>query len=341
LQYQIKQDWMAELSYQGSSGVGLLEAWDNNAVNPAISTNPTLLNQIYTNYQSFRPFPNFGPIYLWSNSGHSTYHAGTIKVEKRYSHGLTFVSFFTMSKAIDDCDNDGYCTGVDPYNHSLEKGRAGFDIHNRSVTYLTYELPFGKGRTWMRGGGIKDYILGGWAATVAQTFQTGTPVMFTDTGSPNHYLLAPGNLPSTQENSATAEGIQRPNQILPNDQLIVANYTIGDRFNNNIKNPIWNINAFANPAPFTLGTLGRNTINGPGVNWTQASLAKTFTVKERYHMEVRYDINNVFKQPNFSNPSSVVNLSNPNLFGKPVATQGGWCCLAGQFVSTLVLKFFF
>ena len=29
---------------------------------------------------------------------------------------------------------------------SLEKGRAGYDVAHRSVTYLTYELPFGKGR---------------------------------------------------------------------------------------------------------------------------------------------------------------------------------------------------
>jgi hypothetical protein len=127
----------------------------------------------------------------------------------------------------------------------------------------------------------------------------------------------------------------------PNDQLIVQDWTIGDRFNNNLKNPMWNINAFSNPAAFTAGTIGRNTINGPGLNWTQTSLAKNITIKERYVLQVRYDINNVFKQPNFVNRSSVVNLKSPSLFGKPTATQGGWCCLGGQFVSTLSLKFSF
>ena len=53
---------------------------------------------------------------------------------------------------------------------------------------------------------------------------------------------------------------------------------------------------------------------------------------------VRYDIKNVFDEPNFANPSAVVNLNSPGLFGKPVGTVGGWCCLGGQFVSTLVLK---
>ena len=62
-------------------------------------------------------------------------------------------SFYTLSKAIDDCDNDGLCMGETYYNRSLEKGRAGYDITNRSVTYLTYELPFGRSRKWMNGGG--------------------------------------------------------------------------------------------------------------------------------------------------------------------------------------------
>jgi hypothetical protein len=58
-------------------------------------------------------------------------------------------------------------------------------------------------------------------------------------------------------------------------------------------------------------------------------------------LEIRYDINNVFKSPNFVNPVSVVNLRSPGLFGKPTATTGGWCCLGGQFVGTLGAKLTF
>lgn len=335
LQYQFLPTWLAELSYQGSAGVGLLEEWDTNTIPLNISSDPVVLNRIYRNQQAYKPYPNFGSVYLWSNFGHSTYHSGTIKVEKRASFGLTMTSFYTFSKAIDDCDNDGLCLGQTYYNRSLEKGRAGYDITHRSVTYLTYELPFGRNRKWMTGGGVKDYFLGGWNASIIQTFQSGLPVTFTlnatgstvAAGSPNPYL--PGN------------GVLRPNLVAPIDQIAIQDWTIGDRFNNNLKNPMWNINAFGNPAPFTAGNMGRNMINGPGLNWTQTSIAKNITFKERYVFQIRYDINNVFKQPNFVNPSSVVNLKSPGLFGKPTATQGGWCCLGGQFVSTLVLKFTF
>jgi hypothetical protein len=330
-QYQFASNWLMEASYQGSAGIGLLEGWNINTVPLNISSNPATLQNIYANYQKYVPYPNFGAVTEWSNFGHSTYHSGTIKVQKRFAQGLTFMSFYTFSKAIDDCDNDGLCAGQTFYDRSLEKGRAGFDITNRSVTYATYDLPLGRGRHFMNRGGVLDYLFGGWTITWAQTFQSGLPVTFTMAGSPYNYLSG---------NTTTTAGL-RPDQILPNSQVIVPNYSVGQRFETQYENPLWNVNAFAYPAPFTLGTLGRNTIDGPALAWSQASGSKIFTFRERVHFEVRYDINNVLKNPNFVNPSSVVNLSSPGLFGKPTSTLNGWCCLGGQFVGTLGLKLTF
>ena len=79
---------------------------------------------------------------------------------------------------------------------------------------------------------------------------------------------------------------------------------------------------FANPAAYTPGVMGRNVIDGPAINWSQGNIAKTITVKEKYNLDVRFDINNIFKSPNFSNPASSVNIVNPGLFGKPTGTSG-------------------
>jgi hypothetical protein len=325
-QYQFAKTWVMELSYQGSAGVGLLNSWNINAIHPDISRDPAVLDRIFQDPQSYRPYTQFGAINHFSNYGHSTFHSGTMKFEKRFSRGLTMTSFYTWSKAINDSDADGAASGVTFYNRALEKARAGYDLAHRSVTYATYELPIGSGRKWMSGGGFKDYLLGGWNLSWIQTFQSGTPVNFTISGSPNRYL--PGlNI--------------RPNALVPADQIKIDNWEIGDRFNNNLKNPMWNIGAFANPAAYTIGTLGRNVIDGPGLIWSQGSLSKNIKFKERYNLDVRFDINNVFKEPNFSNPSSQVNLLNPGLFGKPTGTQGGWCCLGGQFTGTFVAKLWF
>jgi hypothetical protein len=325
-QWQFAQSWLMELSYQGSSGVGLLNAWDINAINPAISTDRAVLDQIFVNAQPWRPYPNFGTVNLWSNFGHNTFHSGTIKFEKRFSRGLTLTTFYTRSKAIDESDNDGTAGGITYYNRRLEKGRAGYDLAHRSVTYATYELPFGRGRKWLSGGGVTDWLLGGWNASWIQTFQSGLPVTFSVAGSPNRYLPTVG---------------VRPVLLREHDQIAFDDWHIGDRFNNNLKNPMWDINAFAYPAAYTVGTAGRNIIEGPGLNWSQVSVAKVVRFAEKVNLDLRFDINNVFKQPNFINPSAAVNLTSPGLFGKPTATQGGWCCLGGQFTGTFVARLWF
>jgi len=45
--------------------------------------------------------------------------------------------------------------------------------------------------------------------------------------------------------------------LVPADRIAIPNWQIGDRFNNNLKNPMSDINAFANPDAYTIGTLGR------------------------------------------------------------------------------------
>ena len=322
-QYEFARGWLLELSYQGSAGVGLLNAWDTNAIPLDISRDRFVLDQVFQNTQAYKPFPQFGAVNLWSNFGHSTYHSGTVKVEKRFG-ALTLTSFYTRSKAIDEADNDGAAGGVTYYNRRLEKARAGFDLASRSVTYVTYQLPFGRGRKLLNRGGMVDRIFGGWNLSWVQTFQSGVPVNFTVAGSPNRYL--PGQV--------------RPNQLVPHNAVKITNWTIGDRFNTNLENPMWDIRAFAYPDAYAPGALGRNTIEGPGMIWTQGSIAKTLKFRERYNFDLRFDVNNIFKRPIFSNPNSSVNINNPGTFGKPTTTLG-WCCLGGSYVADVALKLWF
>ena len=78
------------------------------------------------------------------------------------------------------------------------------------------------------------------------------------------------------------------------------------RFPTSAQNPYLKFDSFAYPAAFTAGTLGRNTFEGPGLNWTQLSLAKWWQFGERARFQLRVDGNNFFrtKQPNYSNPSA-------------------------------------
>jgi hypothetical protein len=101
-----------------------------------------------------------------------------------------------------------------------------------------------------------------------------------------------------------------------------------NRFPTSAQNPYLNFASFAYPAAFTPGTLGRNTFEGPGLNWSQLSLSKWWRVRERARFQLRFDgYNFPFKQPNFANPSSVYNLNSPGSFARMTGVQGSFSAL--------------
>jgi hypothetical protein len=110
------------------------------------------------------------------------------------------------------------------------------------------------------------------------------------------------------------------------EEAYVKNWDIGaHRFPTSAQNPYLNFSSFAYPAAFTAGTLGRNTFEGPGLIWTQLSLAKWWQIGERARFQVRIDGNNFpFKQANFSNPSGTYNATSPNNFGRGFGTRGSF-----------------
>lgn len=311
-QRQLTSNWLMELTYQGTAGVRLLNSWNINAIPLNISTNPTVLAQIFQNQQNYKPYPHFGNINLYSNFGHNTHHAGTFRVEKRYSAGVTLTAFYTYAKTLDESDSDGGASGITYYNRNLEKGRAGYDVRHHFTSILNYELPVGKGRRLLNKGGIVDHVLGGWEITWNQQFESGLPASITFAGSPNNYL---------------AQGVYRPNTLVPIEQAVVKDWNIGpNRFpisDNRAQNPYLKFSAFAYPAAFTPGTLGRNVYEGPGANWTQMSVSKSWSLKERARVILRLDMMNLpLKQPSFNLPNSSFNANSPFTFGTMSGTRG-------------------
>lgn len=311
VQWGFRQNWLLEIQYQGQSGVGLINSWNMNVLPLDISRDPVVLNQIFTAQQNFLPFPNFGEVRIFSNFGHNSYHGGTLRVEKRLTAGLAFNSFYTMSKTITENESETGDNGITYYNRRLEKARASYDVRHRFVTVMSYDLPFGRGRRWLTGGGFSNRILGGWQLTWTQTLQSGAPFNVSFAGSPNRYL----------------PGESRPNILTTHGDAQVDNWGLGaDRFPTPSQNPYLNFNSFAYPGAFTAGSLGRNVFQGPGLNWTQISIAKWWSFKERYRFQIRLDGNNFpLKQPQFGDPNGQYNANSPGAFTRiGSATRGSF-----------------
>ncbi|MDW8354894.1 MAG: carboxypeptidase regulatory-like domain-containing protein [Bryobacterales bacterium] len=309
IQWNFARTWLLETLYMGSRGVRLLNNWDINVVPLNIASDFATLDQIRRAYQNYRPYPHFGAIQHYSNYGDISYHGGTVRVEKRHSAGLTLNAFYTFSKALNNGDTDGGMSGVTYYNRALEKGRANYDIKHRFVSVMVYQLPFGRNRPFMNVGGWRNALFGGWDLAWTQTFQSGPPFSVTFTGSPNVYL----------------PGVWRPNLLRRDPRT--PSWSIGPhRFPTSAQIPYLDASAFQYPASFTAGTMGRNVVEAPGIDWTQLSLSKEFPVHERVKFILRWDANNFpFKRPQYGQPNSVYNVGDLANFGRiGTATRGGF-----------------
>ena len=175
IQRQLTGSMVLDLSYNGQAGSHLQSALLNiNQVDPRYlqTLGPAVLNaninsaaaqaagipKPYPTFngsvaQALRPYPQFSGIDTWSgagdHSGHSTYHAGIVKVEKRYSSGFTFQTSYVFSKLFTDSDTYWVTDNpraADQYNRGLEKSIGFYDITHNFKLGLVYDLPFGKGR---------------------------------------------------------------------------------------------------------------------------------------------------------------------------------------------------
>jgi hypothetical protein len=350
IQYEFVRNWLIDVSYQGSGGVGLLERWQSNTFPiDYFAGNPAQQNAVFAAAQNYRPFTQFGDIRIRSNFGHSTFHSGTVKLEKRYSQGLLLSTFYTFSKAINSQDNDNDGTGVAPIqNRGLEKARAGYDRNHRWLAVVNYELPFGLGKRWAQSG-WKKWAFGGFELSWIQTVESGNPLTFTYANSPyNYYPAFAGN--------------QRPDVISEVSIRDGWRDLGGDRFNVQNINSVFSganngLSNFALPGGcpqdpsgltadqraacnFRVGNAGRNTATGLPLLWSQISAQKNFQFSERYKVQLRWDFQNALKTYNFDPPTRTVDFRNPLTFGK-VSTDPRTASLGGQPLMNLTLAVFF
>ena len=276
-----------------------------------------------TNTNPFNPFPTLGGIGQIHYAGVSTYNSLQAKVEKRYSHGLSFLATYTWSHALDDAsDAAGNFTAIGDRNLALipfidEFTNSVFDIRNRVTVNGNYELPFGKGRAFLNNSRWQDEVVGGWSTSLTYAAQGGTPFSV----SPNNSTASGGGARAFLVSDPYKAG-GSPNSTNPN---ITCAPTTRSRAN-------WfNPCAFANPldgnliAPGTAVTgeqqaiafLGgrSNTIYGPGYYQVNMSLFKTFATWREENLQFRADAFNLLNHPTLGGPNGSDNSNGGNITG--------------------------
>jgi hypothetical protein len=252
--------------------------------------------------QALRPFPQYLNIDTASGhgdkSGHSTYHALVLKIEKAYSAGLTLQGSYVLSKLITDADSyDADNSALDHYNRRLEKSIGQYDqTHNLKFAYI-YELPFGKGKRWLSTNPLR-WVFGNWRVAGIHFYASGYPLEL------NNSVTFPIFNGRNAAHATTYEGwvVKHENP----------NWLGADRY--------FQPASYFGPQPDTRpGNTTRHNPKArmPWQNEVNFSLAKTFPVTEAIRFDLRWEMFNAFNTPRF-NPGSR-NVQSPT-FGQVTST---------------------
>ena len=268
LQREVAHDLILETTYLGSKGTHLPLTRNLNQPVPGPGT-----------IQSRRPYPQWGSVTWVDSIGNSSYNSLAVRVERRYSAGLSLLASYTYSHSIDNGggSGDGEASIQDPRNVAANRGDSEFDIRHRLVTSVVYELPFGKGRSI--GSGLPAFLrapISGWETTGIITLQSAPPFTVT-----------------TSTDISNTGGNNRPFQI-------------GDPHLANPTPTSWfNTAAFSIAQPagtYSYGNVGRNTLRGDGTQNIDIGLFRNFSITEKVGLQFRTEVFNVMNHANFGLP---------------------------------------
>ncbi|HEV2491205.1 MAG TPA: TonB-dependent receptor [Candidatus Acidoferrales bacterium] len=240
--------------------------------------------------------PGVQPFDFEAAEGDSILHAGTIRLRKRLSAGVSVGGAYTYSKSIDNASSiGGGATTVaqDAFNLAAERGLSNFDQTHRFTGDYLWELPLGADRRWLVQKGVMQSLFGNWEWSGNWTISSGLP--FTANILGNSAELARGTNGTLRAN-ATGQPVT------------LSNPTTAAWFNTG---------AFTTPPSGQFGNVGRNTIRGPGSLLWDMAVTKVLPLGESRMLEIRAQANNVFNRPQFSSIDTTMNTA---AFGQVVGT---------------------
>jgi hypothetical protein len=277
-----------------AAGVTLLQSVANPFFDATTGTAYALGTATTTVGQLDRPYPQYTGLSLAGQGSYdSTYHSLQLTVERRFSSAGSLLVAYTNSKLISNTDTltnwlEVAAGGIqDNNNNKGERSLSSQDVPQRLVISYVLDLPFGRGKRYFSSAsGLEDKLMGGWGVDGVTIFQSGFPLVFSNS-APNYVTLFGAG--------------SRPN--------VVANCSKSAPAGGSAKLGQWfNTACFAAPADFTFGNESRTdpALRGDGVKNFDFSLFKRtrFGPDEKLGLEFRAEFFNLFNRTQFAPPNT-------------------------------------
>ncbi len=241
----------------------------------------TITENINQNGAFDSQYPNVGSINQFNSAVTSNYNALQSVLKIRSWHGFTSQLAYTWAHALDEATEFRAVIPLDGVNLNQEYGNSDFDTRQNFTAYWTYEIP---------GSSHGPKILThGWQVNGILSFHSGQPFNFPGTG---------------------ASGSQRPGLNLIADPFAGVSHTFNAATGEQWVNPA----AFCVPSPTCLpddpnGDLSRNKFYGPGFADVDLSVIKNIPITERFTLQLRAEMFNVFNRINLATGGGSVGSS--------------------------------
>jgi hypothetical protein len=295
LQRQLAAGTILTVSYAGQRGIHLARFVDGNQAFPQVLAS----GRKFFPANSVTRNPNLTGVRLKLTDGQSWYNALQTSLQARLIKGMSLRVNYTFGRNIDEGsvtvtqggDND---IPQDPDSRKAERGLSNYDVRHYFAAYWTWDLPaIARGPKW---------LLNGWQWNTILTLSSGNPFSPVISFDQARARFQAGTSP------------QRPDLVSGRS----TNPVLGG------PDLYFDPTAFSLPEPGFFGTLGRNTIIGPGLAMADVSVNKRFRLTERVTAQFRTEMFNSTNRPNFAIPSQ-----------RAVFATTGRVGSAGRITSTL------
>jgi hypothetical protein len=293
-----------------AAGVNLLQSVANPFFDATTGTAYALGTATTSVGQLDRPYPQYTGLSLAGQGSYdSTYHSFQLTVERRFASAGSLLVAYTNSKLISDTDTltnwlEVAAGGIqDNNNNKGERSLSSQDVSQRLVISYVLDLPFGHGKHYLSGAsGVMDKLVGGWGVDGVTIFQSGFPLVFSNSAPNYATLFGAGSRPNFVggcSKSAPAGGRAQLNEW-------------------------FNTACFAAPADFTFGNEPRTdpSLRGDGVKNFDFSVFKRtkFGPDEKLGLEFRTEFFNLFNRTQFAPPNTSLGSAT---FGQVTSTYPG------------------
>ena len=270
----------------------------------------------------FRANPDIRGAQLFTNGSTSEYDSLQIELTRRLSGGLRLQANYTLARGFSDFTGSTGDTNSFLTLRDTQREFARYTNTHQISANMLYQLPFGRRKTFFSNvKGLPGHLITGWQIGTIVRYVSGDPLsIISGRGTYNRDDRSASNTADLAGNVSAGDLRSLTGLQFTQNGVYYINPNLAPSSTSDPSQVI-----FLNPQAGTIGSSPLSSIYGPRNFNVDFSVLKRTRINERFNVEFRAEIFNVFNTVNFDNPETDINSVNfgriSNTVGRPRLMQ--------------------